>query len=378
MNMKLQFLLLIICASRAAAEPGSWRMVRGDPALLGISESPVTLPVKLAWSFKAGPPVLATPVSDGVRAYVGDGNGVFHAVNLKDGSKAWSYTIIDPKKNQPSRDPIEASACLLGTRVIFGGTDGWVRAFEAATGKEAWSRDTKGEIKGGLTPFARKGSGTPDALVVTGFTGNTVALDAAAGTVLWEYDAGGPVNGAASVSAAGIVFGGCNGTLDVLRLDGTLARRMEIKVYMPNSVAVRDGFGYCAHSGNKVQCYNLAAGTVKWEFHDRDFSYFSSPAVTADRVFIGGDDKRLHCLQRSDGEETWAFRARDKIMTSPVVAGPLVIFGSDDGRVYFIDAATGTEQWSYEIGAPVKSSPAVVDGRVLIGADDGAIYCFAP
>ena len=122
----------------------------------------------------------------------------------------------------------------------------------------------------------------------------------------------------------------------------------------------------------------MATGLVKWEFRDKDFPYFTSPAVTADRVYAGGDDKRLHCLDRANGEEKWVFRARDKVASSPVVAGGVVIFGADDGRVYVLDAATGEEKWSYEIGAPVKASPAVVGGRILVGADEGVLYCFAP
>ena len=100
-------------------------------------------------------------------------------------------------------------------------------------------------------------------MLAVGFSGTCVALNGVTGEKLWEYDAGGPVNGAAAVWDGHLVFGGCNGTLDVVRVDGTLARRVDIKIYMPNSVAVRDGLGYCGHSGNKVECYDLATGLVK-------------------------------------------------------------------------------------------------------------------
>lgn len=355
----------------------SWPVVRGDASLQGVAASAVTAPLRLAWSVPGGKPILATPVSDGERVYYGDGNGVFRAVSLADGKEVWQLELMDEQKKKPSRDPIEGSACLIDGRVVFGGTDGVVRSLDAATGAVQWTFDTKGEIKGGLTPFTAPGAEAVPAVFAVGFTGTCVAVKAATGEKLWEYDAGGPVNGAASVWDGHLVFGGCNGTLDVIRTDGTLVRRVDLKIYMPNSVAVRDGLGYCGHSGNRVECYDLATGVVKWEFRDKDFPYFTSPAVTAERVFIGGDDKRLRCLDRATGEEKWVFRARDKVASSPVVAGGLVVCGSDDGRLYAVDAATGEEKWSYEIGAPVKASPAVVGGRVLIGADDGVLYCFA-
>lgn len=356
----------------------AWPVVRGDSSLQGIAQSPVTPPLRLVWSVPGGKPVLATPVSDGERVYYGDGDGVFRAVALDDGREVWKLELMDEVKKKPSRDPIEGSACLVGKSVVFGGTDGWVRALEAATGRVLWTYDTKGEIKGGLTPFTAPGEGAAQAVFAVGFTGTCVALHADTGAKLWEYDAGGPVNGAASVWDGHLVFGGCNGTLDVVKKDGTLTRRVDLKIYMPNSVAVRDGFGYCGHSGNRVQCYDLATGAVKWEFRDKDFPYFTSPAVTDELLYVGGDDKRLRCLNRATGEEKWIFRARDKVASSPVVAGGVVIFGSDDGRLYAVDFATGEEKWSYEIGAPVKASPAVVSGRVLVGADDGVLYCFGP
>ena len=370
-------LLTGLVVSRVRAADG-WPVVRGDASQQGVASSAVAVPLRLAWSVPGGKPILATPVCVLERAYYGDGEGVFRAISLKDGVEVWKLVLMDEVKNKPSRDPIEGSACLVGSLVIFGGTDGWVRALEATTGKVMWTHDTKGEIKGGLTPFTAPGGEAGSAVLAVGFSGTCVALNGVTGEKLWEYDAGGPVNGAAAVWDGHLVFGGCNGTLDVVRVDGTLARRVDIKIYMPNSVAVRDGLGYCGHSGNKVECYDLATGLVKWEFRDKDFPYFTSPAVTADRVYAGGDDKRLHCLDRANGEEKWVFRARDKVASSPVVAGGVVIFGADDGRVYVLDAATGEEKWSYEIGAPVKASPAVVGGRILVGADDGVLYCFAP
>lgn len=351
-------------------------MVRGDAALSGVAGAVVKPPLKLAWSLKAGKPILATPVVAEGRVFIGDGGGVLQAVSLSDGKPLWEFVLMDEKKNRPSKDPIEGSACVIGERVFFAATDGVIRAFETSTGKVLWTHDTQGEIRGGLTPFSSHGEGEPESILSVGYGGLVVAVAADTGKKLWEYDAGGPVNGAASATPQGIVFGGCNGTLDVLGWDGVLKRRVEIKIYMPNSAAVVGNLCYFGHAGNKVECYELTRGEAKWEFYDKDFAYFSSPAVTDDKLFIGGDDKRLHALQLSDGEELWNFRTQSKVTTSPVVSGDTVYFGSEDGRFYAVDITTGRETWRYEIGAPVKASPAVVAGRVLVGADDGVLYCF--
>lgn len=377
--MRLHILPVLWClaaAAHAAAPADRWPVVRGEPAQRGIAGVALQVPLQLKWTYKAADPILATPVTDGERAYFGDGDGTFHAVKLSDGTAAWTFVLTDPKTGKPSKDPIEGSAALVGEHVIFGGTDGIVRALAAATGQEAWQHASTAEIKAGVTPFT---AGDVPAVVVAGFGGEVLALKAADGTPLWTFDAGGPIAGAASVGEAGVVFGGCNGTIDVLDpLTGKQKQRIDIKIYMPNSVALHGAHGYFAHSGNKIEAWDLLQAKALWSFQERDFPYFTSPAVSDDVVIAGGDGKRLHCLKRADGSELWSFRARDKITSSPVISGDLVFFGSDDGRLYALGLADGGEKWSYEIGAAVKSSPAVINGLVLVGADDGAVYAFAP
>ena len=93
-------------------------------------------------------------------------------------------------------------------------------------------------------------------------------------------------------------------------------------------------------------------------------------------MLVGGRDKRLHCLNRSDGRRVWSFAARGKVDSSPVVCGDKVAVGSDDGRLYLVSLNDGQLLWSYEIGQPIDSSPAVAGGKIVIGCNDGNVYCF--
>jgi outer membrane protein assembly factor BamB len=119
------------------------------------------------------------------------------------------------------------------------------------------------------------------------------------------------------------------------------------------------------------------AGETKWKYRERNFPYFSSAAVTAERVVLGGRDKRLHCIDRASGKALWHFQTRGQVDSSPVICGNTVVVGSQDGRLYGVGLADGKEQWTYEIGAAVTASPAVSDGRIVIGAEDGNVYCFS-
>jgi eukaryotic-like serine/threonine-protein kinase len=120
----------------------------------------------------------------------------------------------------------------------------------------------------------------------------------------------------------------------------------------------------------------LKEGNLVWSYKDRSFPYFSSPAVTQDRVIFGGRDRRIHCVDRATGEKIWTLAARGKVDSSPVVCGDKVVVGADDGRLYLIALADGKELWDFEIGQPITSSPAVASGRVVVGSEDGSVYAF--
>ena len=120
----------------------------------------------------------------------------------------------------------------------------------------------------------------------------------------------------------------------------------------------------------------MVQGKKLWSFHDKDFPYFSSPAVTEDRVVFGGRDKQLHCLGRKDGKAVWSFPTRGKVDSSPVIVGNQVVVGSDDGRLYVVNMNNGKLLWDYEIGQPLTGSPAIADGKIIIGSEDGVVYAF--
>jgi outer membrane protein assembly factor BamB len=153
-------------------------------------------------------------------------------------------------------------------------------------------------------------------------------------------------------------------------------KEIEAGGYIAGSLAMKDRRAYFGHFENEFLCIDIARGTRQWVYRDRNFPYFSSPAIAGERVLVGGRDKKLHCLDRETGKSIWTFATQGKVDSSPVVCGDKVVVGSDDGLLYLVSLADGKQLWSYEIGQPVSSSPAVVDGRVVVGSEDGSVYCF--
>src|SRR5439155_1623088 len=167
--------------------------------------------------------------------------------------------------------PVRSSAAIVDGRVFIGSGDGSVYALDLGTGKKIWVARTGGPVD--CSPLVLEGGvffGSTDA--------SLYAVDAANGKQRWKHEPW-------------------------------------------------DKRAYFGHYENEFLCIDLDKGERAWTFKDRDFPYFSSPAVTQDRVVFGGRDRRLHCVKRDTGENVWAFSAQGKVDSSPVVVGDKVAVG---------------------------------------------------
>ena len=75
----------------------------------------------------------AAPTVSEEMVYVGDEDGVFHAVDRKTGKKRWVL------KTQAE---VNSSAAVVGDRVIFGSYDANLYCVDAKTGKKVWTFQT--------------------------------------------------------------------------------------------------------------------------------------------------------------------------------------------------------------------------------------------
>jgi outer membrane protein assembly factor BamB len=350
-----------------AAIPGrsaDWPMFRGGPTLAGLASEKIPDKPVLVWSFKTGAPVKSSAAIVQDHVFIGSSDNSLYALNLADGKKAWSIK---------TGGEIESSPLVLDDKVFVGSSDNYLYAFQK-DGKLAWKYETGDKILGSPNWENRGGR---NRILVGSYDFKLHCLDAATGKSNWVYETGNYINGSPAVGAGQTAFGGCDGLLHVLSLgDGRQIKEIDAGAYIAASVALVDGHAYFGQYENQFLCIDIAQGKKDWIFKDRNYPYFSSPAVTKDRVVFGGRDKLLHCVKREDGSPVWSFATRGKVDSSPVVCGDRVVVGSDDGRLYIVSMETGKELWSYEIGQAIESSPAVAESTIVIGCDDGNVYCF--
>lgn len=351
----------------------SWPMFRGDPALTGVA--PGNLPDELAllWTAKTGGPVKSSAaISDG-QVVIGSDDHSLYAFDLKTGRKNWSFQ---------TGDTVESSPLLISNRVFVGSGDGFLYALEARTGHLLWKYKTGAKILGAPNcayAVSSAGSNQPPglAILIGSYDFKLHGVNAADGRALWSYESGNYINGAPAILDGQAVFGGCDGLLHFVSIDtGAQTKSVEAGGYVAASPAAGNHRVYVGQYENEFLCIDAAEGKQAWSFRDKNFPYFSSPALTGDRVIFGGRDKRVHCLRRDDGGRIWEFSARGKVDSSPVVCGAKVVVGSDDGHLYVLGLANGHELWNYEIGQAIASSPAIAAGTIIIGSEDGQVYAF--
>lgn len=376
MSLAAPFTLLPLVLGAAAPvladdppPPGQsdWTLFRGDAGLSGVAATELPRELELHWTATAGGAITSSPVVHGGLVYFGSDDQKVRAVDAATGAERWAFE---------TGDFIEAPPFVAHGLVIVGSNDTFVYALDAATGELRWKKQTLDKVLASANAVQLE---TGPAVVIGSYDANLYCLDARTGEQRWVYTTDNYVNGTAAIDAGRAIFGGCDAVLhvvDVVKGERVSALELGGDCHIAGSIAFVDGRAYFGHYGNAFVCVDVAKNEVVWSYTSQDQAFFSSPAITADRVVFGGRDRNLHCVERATGAGVWKFKTRRKVDGSPVIAGDKVVFGSGDGRLYLLALADGAELWSQDLGQPILSSPAVVAGKVYVGANDGLLYCF--
>jgi outer membrane protein assembly factor BamB len=132
---------------------------------------------------------------------------------------------------------------------------------DAQTGKERWSFQASGDIKGS----AALASG---AIVVGDYAGNVHALDPRSGAVRWTFTGGVRFYGGPAVSGDTIVIGDVGGAVVALdaRTGAQRWRHSTGGAYVYSTPAIADGAAYIGSYNGSFQALDLATGSVRWSF----------------------------------------------------------------------------------------------------------------
>jgi len=189
--------------------PGDWPTYRADNRRSGASKADVPGKVALVWRWE--PPAAidpAAPITTEELVFTSGSDGVVRAIEVFGGKLRWkAYTA----------GPITYPPAVENGRLFLGSGDGWVYAFEAATGKALWRfRVAPAErminlygrlastwpVAGGVlvergTVFAAAGIASYDGT-------HLIALDAKTGQIRWQNNTSGRLAGPQSVTGVSV------------------------------------------------------------------------------------------------------------------------------------------------------------------------------
>ena len=363
--LRILFVILCLAVSVMAQDTpaDNWAQFRGNHSLTGVSNSNVSTSLKQLWTWEAGESIESSAAIVGGTVFVGSQKGELVALSLENGSVYWKFSTGSPIG--------ESSPAYSDGVVYIGDLGGWLNALNASTGAKLWAFKTGGEIKS--SPIV-----VGDRVLIGSYDENLYCLSARNGSVLWKAKTNGPVHSTPSIFNGMAFVAGCDEVFRAIRVsDGQEVFTVSSGAYTGASPAVRSGVAYYGTFDNQVLSVDLEKRQIAWEYEHptRKFPYYSSAAVTTNRVVLGGRDKLVHGLTL-DGKAAWTFTTRARVESSPAIAGGRVYVGSNDGRFYVLALTTGAKLWEFNAGAPLSASPAIANGRIVIGSQDGRLVCF--
>jgi outer membrane protein assembly factor BamB len=369
-----------------SAAPDTSLMFRGNPSHTFYGTGPIKDAPELQWRLKtasftsrlgttwSGTGWSGTAIKLGDYVFVGSVGAALYAIEAKSGKVAWVYDKGAMYKS---------SVCAWQNRLYIGNVDDHLRCFDAATGRILWKVNTGTDLDS--SPCVANGK-----LYIAGENGYTRCLDPLTGEQIWKTFTGGiggdtkPGSNGSETSPAvhdGRVYvANYFGELWCLDAEtGAELWRADTGDDTDASIVVAGDYIYAGaeEKSPHLYCFDRLTGQRIWRYDGNRTAYYSTPAVVGDRLWVGGADSRLHCVNALTGEALWTFKTGAPVWSSPAVVDNRVIFGSRDFNLYMLDATTGEEIWRYKTDGRIISSPLVVDGGIWIGCATGYFYHFA-
>jgi outer membrane protein assembly factor BamB len=133
------------------------------------------------------------------------------------------------------------------------------------------------------------------------------------------------------------------------------------------------------------------AGGINWSYATDVRTFFASPAVVGNRLYVSSADKApltdrgaIYCLDTDTGALDWKAAPDGYLATfsSPSIVSNYLVCGeglhmTKSARIVCMDITQrGKVLWTYTTKSHVESTPCLADGRVYVGAGDDGYYCF--
>jgi outer membrane protein assembly factor BamB len=329
-------------------------------------------PVRRAWVFRARNLVEFPPSIAYGRLFFANNSGVVYAISAKTGKRAWRYASGRCQAMTPAVADHTIYATFLNKppcNSSAGDLEGELVALSAGVGKVRW-RKRIGPSES--SPLVEDG-----AVYVGDWRGFVYRFDGKTGKLVWRFQADGKVKGGVAL-AGGRVFFGTYGS-SVYAVDAATGKevwragaqdRFGGSGNFYSTPAVSYGRVYIGGTDGKMYSFGAASGTLRWSQSTGGYVY-ASPAVWRDRVYAGSYSGWFYCFDAATGDVVWRFQANGPISGSATIVAGRVYFATLEERTYALDARTGRQVWTFPDG---KYSPVVADEKRLYLTGHARVY----
>lgn len=246
------------------------------------------------WIVNIPEPARGAPTIAGGRAFFVTTRNTVYALNLADGSTAWTYSGIPESAGLISA----ASPAVSGNRVIVPSSAGEVIALDAAKGTVVWqgslARGARYAAVSGLTDVTARPVVSGGTVYATSVSGRTAALRETSGDLIWEK----PLASAHTPAVGG------NGVFVV-----TLA--------------------------NAIVALDKASGKVAWtaQLPSQKGEKWAGPTLAAGNLWVGSNQGRLVAISAATGQIVSERSVGEPVYVPPIVASGSLIVLSGGGTL---------------------------------------------
>ncbi len=128
-----------------------------------------------------------------------------------------------------------------------------------------------------------------------------------------------------------------------------------------------------------LRCLDAEDGRILW-MKVSGGAFDSTPAIFNDLLAAGNSDGLIGAFRQADGRTVWQHKVQGAFVGRPVFASDRVFFMMGNDNLIALDIASGDWKWAYKRDLPVgrfkvagTSNPLVEKDRIFIGFADGTL-----
>ncbi|MGH9875569.1 MAG: NF038122 family metalloprotease, partial [Pyrinomonadaceae bacterium] len=338
--------------------PGQAVAYQINTAHTGSQFDNVSPPLGQRWSRDLGAAV-SYPVIAGGKVYVTT-FPYLYALDATTGATVWGpIDLVGGTGGGPA-----VGAAYEAGRIFVVNRSGLLRAFDATTGSQLWSRQLGGQAFSSA-PTAQGGT-----VYVSGYP-TVFGVSAQDGSITWSAPNTGGDNSSPSVSETGVfVSYACNNAWALSPATGSVLWHHTTNCFGGGGKTTVLFGGRVYARGGSLENEALDVGTG---IEVATFSASPAPAFNGSTgYFLNGTT--LEARDVSSGTLKWSFTGDGTIVSAPIVVNGIVYVGSTSGKLYALSESTGANVWIGTVGAPVnrpdEQNVSVLTG---LGAGEGLI-----